>query len=118
MSTQPRKATEIVKTEGDTPVGRVAQMLLWIAPNPEEVKLHVSEGYRKVMIEIDVPQEDMGRIIGRNGHTINALRTVLYTSLGEEDVDYDVSIPDENRDRRRRHRSKGRRTEHESEESE
>jgi predicted RNA-binding protein YlqC (UPF0109 family) len=116
MSTRPIKATELVETEGDTPVGRIAQMLLWIAPHPEEVKLHISEGYRRVMVEIDVPKDDMGRIIGRSGHTINAVRTILYTSLGEDDQDYDISIPDEDRDRRRR-RPRGRRRERGSEES-
>lgn len=114
MSNQHVKASELAETEPDTPVGRVAQMLLWIAPRPEEVYLHIAEGFRKTLVEIDVPQEDMGRIIGRSGHTINAIRTILYTSLGEDDPDFDVSIPDEKRDRRRR-KSKGRRAERESE---
>ena len=113
MSSRRVKANELAETEADTPVGRVAQMLMWIAPHPEEVYLHISEGFRKTLVEIDVPQEDMGRIIGRSGHTINAVRTLLYTSLGEDDPDFDVSIPDEKRDRRRRS-PKGRRTERES----
>jgi predicted RNA-binding protein YlqC (UPF0109 family) len=118
MSSQKVNAIDLVEEEGSaTPIGRIAQMLIWIAPNPEKVNLHIAEGYRKILVEIDVPKEDMGRLIGRNGHTINALRTIFYTSLSEEDPDFDVSIPDEKRDRRRR-TPRGRRTERGSEDSE
>lgn len=80
--------------EPGTPVGKLAQMLLWIAPNPDEVTLHIAEGLHKTLIEINVKAADRGRIIGKGGSVISSLRTLLYAALEPDDPDFDVSIPD------------------------
>ena len=87
-------AYNFAKNQPDTPLGRLAQMLLWIAPNPNEVTLHIAEGVHKTLIEIEVKAEDRGRLIGKKGSVIQSLRTLLYASLSRNDPDFDVSIPD------------------------
>ncbi|MFZ2445147.1 MAG: KH domain-containing protein [Syntrophobacteraceae bacterium] len=51
-----------------------------LADHPEEVELHEREEDDTVLIELKISQEDLGKIIGKNGNTINAIRTVLQTA--------------------------------------
>jgi hypothetical protein len=43
----------------------------------EVVKVTEVEGERTSVIELSVAKEDMGRIIGKQGKTANAIRTLL-----------------------------------------
>lgn len=47
---------------------------------PEDVKINVVEGEKTTLLELKVNQKDVGKIIGRNGSIIKALR-VLIASL-------------------------------------
>lgn len=51
-----------------------------LADHPEEVELNEREEDDTVLIELKISQEDLGKIIGKNGNTINAIRTVLQTA--------------------------------------
>lgn len=44
---------------------------------PEEVEVSEIEGEHSLVIELKVAKSDMGRIIGKQGHTATAIRTVL-----------------------------------------
>ena len=44
--------------------------------HPESVSVSESLGESVVMIELSVAPDDMGRIIGRKGRTINAIRSL------------------------------------------
>jgi uncharacterized protein len=48
-----------------------------LAEHPEEVVLNESETEDGVSLELRISPEDLGRIIGKNGNTVNAIRTVL-----------------------------------------
>jgi predicted RNA-binding protein YlqC (UPF0109 family) len=43
---------------------------------PDEVRVTESIGDTVIMIEMNVASEDMGRMIGRKGQTINAIRSL------------------------------------------
>lgn len=45
---------------------------------PDEVKVTQNQGQETVVFEIQVAKEDMGRLIGRKGKTIEALRTIIF----------------------------------------
>jgi len=51
-----------------------------LADHPEEVELNEREEDDTILIELKISQEDLGKIIGKNGNTINAIRTVLQTA--------------------------------------
>ncbi len=48
-----------------------------LADHPDEVILQMDENEDNVSLELRISPEDFGRIIGKNGNTINAIRTVL-----------------------------------------
>ncbi len=47
------------------------------ADHPEEVRVKSSEGAQVTVLELQVHPEDLGKVIGRQGRTAKAIRTVL-----------------------------------------
>lgn len=47
-----------------------------LADKPDEVTVSEIEGENSLVLELRVASEDMGRMIGREGRTINAMRSV------------------------------------------
>jgi predicted RNA-binding protein YlqC (UPF0109 family) len=48
-----------------------------IVDNPEEVVIRDIKGERSSVIELKVAKEDIGKIIGKRGRTVVAIRTIL-----------------------------------------
>ena len=48
-----------------------------LVDQPDAVKVMEVEGERTSVIELSVAKEDMGRIIGKQGRTATAMRTLL-----------------------------------------
>ncbi len=44
---------------------------------PDQVEIHEIEGENTTVIELKVAKEDLGKIIGKQGRTARAVRTVL-----------------------------------------
>jgi predicted RNA-binding protein YlqC (UPF0109 family) len=44
---------------------------------PEEVEVRELEGDVTTVLELSVAESDMGRVIGKNGRVINAIRAIL-----------------------------------------
>jgi len=55
----------------------VAYLAKALVDKPEEVVVTQLEGAQTSVIELRVAKEDMGMIIGRQGRTASALRTIL-----------------------------------------
>ena len=51
-----------------------------LADHPEKVEIEEREEDDTVLIELKISPDDIGKIIGKNGNTINAIRTVLQTA--------------------------------------
>ena len=52
----------------------IAELLV---DHPYLVKVEEVEGERTFVIELSVAKEDIGRIIGKQGKTVSAIRTIL-----------------------------------------
>jgi uncharacterized protein len=65
-----------------------------IVDNPEDVMVDLVAGRRGRTLEVRVHPDDLGKVIGRNGRTAKALRTVM-TALGGRGVRVDVVDTDE-----------------------
>lgn len=59
----------------------VREIILMIAKSlvdkPDEVDLQEVEGEKTTVLELRVAKEDLGKIIGKQGNTARALRTIL-----------------------------------------
>lgn len=60
-----------------------------IVDNPDDVEVELVTNRRGRTLEVRVNPEDLGKVIGRNGRTAKALRTVM-TALGGRGVRVDV----------------------------
>ena len=48
-----------------------------LVDNPEDVKVAEVEGEQTTVLELRVRDEDLGKVIGRQGRTARAIRTLL-----------------------------------------
>ena len=48
-----------------------------LVDNPEAVVVREIEGAQTAVIELDVAKDDIGKIIGKQGRTARAIRTIL-----------------------------------------
>lgn len=63
-----------------------------LVAQPEAVQISVADGEEGQVIELRVPQEDMGRVIGKNGKTAKAIRTVLSAAASKTDARVSLQI--------------------------
>ena len=61
-----------------------------IVDNPDEVSVSVVDTPRGELIEVRVHPDDLGRVIGRQGRTAKALRTIINALAGGRKVRVDV----------------------------
>jgi hypothetical protein len=52
---------------------------------PENVSVTQVEGENTIVFELRVRQEDIGKVIGKKGRTINAIRTLLNATAAKAD---------------------------------
>jgi len=55
-------------------IGYIARALV---DNPEQVKVSEVEGNQTSVLELKVAKEDLGKVIGKQGRTARAMRTIL-----------------------------------------
>lgn len=48
-----------------------------LVDDPEQVVIREAEGEQGTVLELEVAQEDLGKIIGKQGRTARAIRTLL-----------------------------------------
>jgi predicted RNA-binding protein YlqC (UPF0109 family) len=48
-----------------------------LVDNPDEVSVNELEGKQTSVIELRVAKEDLGKVIGKQGRTARAMRTIL-----------------------------------------
>ena len=66
-----------------------------LVESPDEVKVtEVEEIDGEVVLEVEVAEEDLGRVIGRGGRVANALRSVMKAAATREDKRVVVDILD------------------------
>ncbi len=62
----------------------VAFIATRLVDNPEQVDVTSREEEDNVTVELRVAQEDLGKVIGKQGRTVRAMRTVLSAALAKE----------------------------------
>ncbi len=67
----------------------VEQMAKFLVDKPEEVVVSEVSGERTIVFELRVAAGDIGKVIGKQGNTARAMRTILSaagTKLGKRSV--------------------------------
>ncbi len=55
-----------------------------LVDNPDAVSVNETEGERTVVIELKVASSDLGKVIGKQGRTAKALRTILSAAAAKQ----------------------------------
>jgi predicted RNA-binding protein YlqC (UPF0109 family) len=66
---------------GDDPEDRLEDLIIYVARNlvdePDDVAVEAIEGDRAIIYELSVAPGDLGKVIGKDGRTARAMRTLL-----------------------------------------
>jgi len=57
-----------------------------LVDHPDDVTVRVIEGERTKVLELKVHPDDMGQVIGKQGRTAKAIRTLLSAAATKENV--------------------------------
>lgn len=63
-----------------------------IVDNPKQVKVEEEKGEGFVSLKLSVAQEDMGKVIGKKGKIIKALRTLLKVPAIKQNLRVNVEL--------------------------
>jgi predicted RNA-binding protein YlqC (UPF0109 family) len=65
-----------------------------LVENPDAVRVRTHEGYQQTTFELTVDPSDLGKVIGRQGRTARALRTILASAGQKDQRRYSLEILD------------------------
>jgi len=68
------------------------QIVNVLVDNPEQVQVNEIVSVQTVVLELKVDQSDMGKVIGKQGKTAHAIRTVLNAAAGKTRKRYVLEI--------------------------
>ena len=63
-----------------------------LVDSPDEVVVTESETEREIVLQLHVAQEDMGKVIGKQGRIAKAIRSVVKAAATKEDEKVVVDI--------------------------
>lgn len=66
-----------------------------LVDNPDAVKINVIGGTQTLIIELSVDKADIGKIIGKRGKTINAIRVLLMSVASRNGIRVNLEILEE-----------------------
>ncbi|GMT42663.1 MAG: UPF0109 protein [bacterium] len=62
----------------------VETIVKFIVDNPEDVVVNEVFGERTTVVELRVAQEDLGKVIGKQGRTARSIRTLLSAAASKQ----------------------------------
>jgi predicted RNA-binding protein YlqC (UPF0109 family) len=79
--------------EGATAATVLEYITKAVVDEPEAVEVDTREGRRgTVSLEVQVADDDMGRVIGKRGRVANSIRTVVRAAAARDGVEVDVEF--------------------------
>lgn len=73
----------------------VAYIVKNLVDHPDQVKINEVGGTHTVILELSVEKSDIGKIIGKRGKTINAIRTLLMSVASRNGLRVNLEILEE-----------------------
>ena len=74
----------------------VTFLVMQLVSKPAQVGLYVTKAVRSTTLEFDVADEDVGKIIGKGGHTIDSIRSLARSISGASGEHYEIKIIEDN----------------------
>ena len=65
------------------PKDLITQIAQALVDNPEQVSVNGIESDNTIVLELTVSKSDMGKVIGKEGRTIDAMRSILNALAGK-----------------------------------
>lgn len=97
LQVKSEKSKEILNS---TRNGKMKEFVAYIVKNlvdhPDKVKINEIGGTQTLIIELSVEKSDIGKIIGKKGKTINAIRTLLMSVASRNGIRVNLEILEEN----------------------
>ncbi len=56
-----------------------------LVDNPDDVQVTVTEEDDTILVDLAVSKDDLGKVIGKQGRTARAMRSLLSAAAGKED---------------------------------
>jgi len=72
----------------------IEHILKSLVEKPDQVKLTQSEDGDTVTVTVAVADSDMGRVIGKQGATVQAIRTILKNANSQDGKRYFLQVGD------------------------
>lgn len=66
-----------------------------LVDDPDQVEVTEVQGDRSLILQLKVAPDDMGKVIGRRGRTVRAMRSVVRAAGSRKDVSTLVEIVEE-----------------------
>jgi predicted RNA-binding protein YlqC (UPF0109 family) len=63
-----------------------------LVDNPDDVNVNEVEGEQSIILELRVSQDDMGKVIGKQGRIAKAIRTVVKAAASKDNKRVAVEI--------------------------
>jgi len=60
--------------------------------NPDQVQVEEVEDFKGAVLELRVAQPDMGRVIGKHGRVINAIRSLLQVRAAKDGIRVNLEL--------------------------
>lgn len=70
----------------------VEYLVVSLIDKPEDLFIDVTDGEGSTLIEVHVDSEDVGKVIGRHGRVIKAIRTLARACAARDELVADVEV--------------------------
>ena len=81
------------RDEGEVIKGLVEYIVKSIVTYPDKVSITTEDSEEDLLLKLEVAPEDKGRVIGRQGTVVEAIRTLLRVKAGREGARVRLQIP-------------------------
>ncbi|MBW3537353.1 MAG: KH domain-containing protein [Actinobacteria bacterium] len=82
------------QVSGDTAHNVLDFIVRELVEDPDSVSIETIEDRGRIEFQVFTAPDDVGRIIGRRGHVIQSIRTLVRAAAAKEGLDADVEIID------------------------
>ena len=72
----------------------IETIILNLVDNQEAVEVNEKQGEKSIVFEVKVAEEDMGKVIGKQGRLAKSIRTVVKAVAGREQKKVTVEFVD------------------------